>query len=264
MVAASLSNALHVLVSLAGIATIANAQTSTCNQNDESPSRAIKNTPIGSLGPSGTERQHYRYYDSLFFIALQYGGDAISAVEVGCASDPFLQYLDWIDKRTCVAPYFVDYGENNDQKNDGDNAASKIEKVTADFMEYKLPNADTKFDLLLCSQVLEHVPNPKPFLKKLLSTAKTCIISIPFNWKPCGQSCNHITDNITYEMVLKWSAPYVPIYRGVVTEKHDENRREFRRMILVYIIEELKYAKHRIPFYRPWRHGKGHSKGRSI
>ena len=90
------------------------------------------------------------------------------------------------EQRVYLAPYFVYYGKNKDQKNDGDNAASKIEKVTADFMEYELPNDNTKFDLLLCSQVLEHVPNPKPFLKKLLSTAKTCIISIPFNWKPCG------------------------------------------------------------------------------
>ena len=37
--------------------------------------------------------------------------------------------------------------------------SGEIEKVVADFMKYTPPNEE-KFDLLLCSQVLEHVPDP--------------------------------------------------------------------------------------------------------
>ena len=44
---------------------------------------------------------------------LQFGANAKSIMEVGCASDPFLKYLDWIDERTCVAPYFVNYGKTS-------------------------------------------------------------------------------------------------------------------------------------------------------
>jgi SAM-dependent methyltransferase len=130
--------------------------------------------PVGALGPSNSDRSHYRYYDSLYYTALQYGADAQSIIEVGCASDPFIQYLDWADRRTCVAPYFVDYTKSNKKLNH-----TKIEKITADFMKYKLPN-NKKYDLLLCSQVVEHVPDPKPFMRKLIDSAETSIISVPY------------------------------------------------------------------------------------
>jgi hypothetical protein len=53
--------------------------------------RALDATPIGSLGPKGTKREHFVYYDSLYFLAMQYGRDAKTFMEVGCASDPFAQ-----------------------------------------------------------------------------------------------------------------------------------------------------------------------------
>ena len=200
--------------------------------------QTINNTNIGSLGPSGTPRRKFRYYDSLFYNALQYGANARTSIEVGCASDPFLKYLDWIDKRTCVAPYFVKYDK---VKGGGKNTnaqlstASDIEKVTADFMDYKLPNNE-KYDLLLCSQVLEHVPDPKSFMKKLIKTAKVSIISVPFNWRDCGKQCNHVTNYITQEMLLEWSYPYTPIYSGVVAENPKGSMD--RRIIVVFINDE--------------------------
>lgn len=131
-----------------------------------------------------------------------------------------------------MAPYFVEYDGQAGNKNKN---TTKIESVTADFMEYQLPN-DKKFDLLLCSQVLEHVPDPAAFMKKLISTAKTSIISVPFNWADCGKKCNHVTHHIMDELLTKWSAPHVPIYRGIIKEEHDTNER-FRRIILVFKTE---------------------------
>lgn len=76
----------------------------------------IKKTNIGSLGPSNTSRTNLQYYDSVFYTALQYASEAKTSIEVGCADDPFIKYLDWIDKRTCVAPYFIDYkNEDNSE-----------------------------------------------------------------------------------------------------------------------------------------------------
>jgi hypothetical protein len=189
-------------------------------------SQAVEHAPIGSLGPSNTIRSKFRYYDSLFYTTLQYGANAESVIEVGCASDPFIKYLDWVDKRTCVAPYFVDYANNKMESN-----ITKVERITADFMKYELPD-NKKYDLLLCNQVLEHVPQPSLFMKKLISSAKTSIISVPFNWGDCGKGCNHLTDKITYEKILKWSAPHKPIHSGIVTEK--VNYEFNRRIILVY------------------------------
>ncbi len=199
----------------------------------QSPNRLIEslqNAPIGSLGPSGTTREHLRYYDTLFYTTLKYGANAKSIIEVGCASDPFLRHLEWIDQRTCVAPYFVEY-EKESGKYIGLDSTTEIKKVTADFMDYQLPN-DEKFDLLLCNQVLEHVPDPASFMKKLVASAKTSIISVPYNWSHCGKTCNHKTNYITIEKLKKWSAPHVPIYHKIV--KEEGNGRGRKRVIVVF------------------------------
>lgn len=192
--------------------------------------------PVGSLGPTNTTRKHLRYYDSMYYTALQYGADAHTILEVGCASDPFIKYLDWADKRTCVAPYFVDYSNNNAKRKD-----DKVEKITADFMEYELP-LNKKYDLLLCNQVLEHVGNPKAFMLKLIDSAETSIISVPFGWGKCRSKgdkhgCNHVTDNITYERLLMWTQPHKPMHSTIVSEKVDSKFN--KRIILVYKSSEF-------------------------
>ncbi|KAL3784714.1 hypothetical protein HJC23_007723 [Cyclotella cryptica] len=89
----------------------------TLTDNTDAQSRLLKKlalslvrAPVGQLGPENTQRKHLRYYNSLFFTSLEFGMNAKSLIEVGCASDPFIQYLDWVDRRTCVAPYYVKYG----------------------------------------------------------------------------------------------------------------------------------------------------------
>jgi len=205
----------------------------------------IKKTNIGKLGPSKSARSDYRYYDSLFYTTLQYASEAKTSIEVGCANDPFIKYLDWIDKRTCVAPYFIDYkNEDNTQAERNMNTkltnSVEIEKVVSDFMKYTPPNEE-KFDLLLCSQVLEHVPNPAAFMKKMIETAKVSIISVPFNWGNCGETCNHVTHFITQKMLLKWSYPYKPIHTAIVAEK--EGKRKFDERILLVFINDKKPLK---------------------
>ena len=188
--------------------------------------QAIQKASIGSLGPSGS-RNHLRYYDSVFYASVQFGADAKSGIEVGCASDPFIKHLNWLDQRTCLAPYFVDY----DNKTTTTNMSSMtVEMITSDFMEYELPE-NKPFDLLLCSQVLEHVPTPELFMKKLISSARTSIISVPLEWRECGPRCGHKTHNITYKQLLEWSAPHVPISSLVVAE---DRGAKMRRIILVY------------------------------
>lgn len=193
-------------------------------------------TPIGKLGPANTQRHNFRYYDTLYYTSLQFGYDAKSIIEVGCASVPFIKHLDWVDKRTCVAPYFVQY-EGTDKGNENtqlNGTTSAIESVVADFMEYEV--ADYSYDLLICSQVLEHVPNPSEFMKKLIRTAKTAVISVPFRWPDCGETCNHKTDDIDYKVLIEWSFPHKPIYASVVQERLDGNRNveTSKRIILVF------------------------------
>jgi len=185
---------------------------------------ALEATPLGSLGPKGTMREHYTYYDSLFYLSMQYGRQAKSLLEVGCASDPFAKYLSWIDQRTCVAPYQVTY----DGKNHGPSAS--VDFVKADFMEYK-SDKEEKFDLLICSQVVEHVPDPAGFMKKLVEAAKTSIISVPYMWPACD-NCNHKTNNITLDTILKWVEPHKPQHHTIITEA--DNNKYNRRIAVVF------------------------------
>ena len=198
---------------------------------------SLANAPIGKLGPANTSRSKFRYYDTLFYTALQFGHEASSLIEVGCSSNPFIQHLDWVDKRTCVAPYFVEYSGDNDGRNSNKqimDTKNPIESVVADFMEYDL--TDNSYDLLICSQVLEHVPDSSAFMKKLIKTAKTSIISVPYKWGDCGKSCNHVTHQISYDKLLEWSSPHKPIYSSIVQEKMDgkKNFDSSRRIILVF------------------------------
>lgn len=201
---------------------------------------SLARAPLGQLGPAETSRQSLRYYDSLFYTSIQFGKNATSLIEVGCASDPFIKYLDWVNKRTCVAPYYVKYGGGGDNGNaefNESDTTSGIESIVADFMEFKVE--DYSYDLLICSQVVEHVSDPSAFLKKLIRTAKTSIISVPFEWPHCGKQCNHKTDKISYEMVLKWSEPYIPILSTIVKEKKEGSSNDTtRRIIVVFQPEE--------------------------
>merc|ERR1712086_812810 len=105
------------------------------------------------------------------------------------------------------------------------------ELIEADFMHYVVPQT---FDLLLCSQVVEHVKDPGAFVKKLIRSARTSIISVPYKWGNCRRLCNHITDKITYQMILAWSAPEVPFYSTIVAEKESNNNGMHRRIIVVF------------------------------
>lgn len=192
-------------------------------------SYALANTPIGSLGPKKSDRRHLRYYDSLFYTAMQFGSKAKNAIEVGCGSDPFLQYVTWIPQKICVAPYFAAYNEAGKESV----VRGGIQSVLADFMDYKLPNNVDTFDLLICTQVLEHVDNPKDFMQKLIRSAKISIISVPYNWNTCDfEKCGHKTHEISYNKTLEWSYPYVPIVHTIVEEKKKKSNKS--RIILVF------------------------------
>lgn len=192
--------------------------------------QVLAKTPVGNLGPANTSRQKYRYYDSLFYATLQFGADATSLIEVGCASDPFIKYFDWIDKRTCVAPYYINYnGGGRHNKLGGSHHEHAIESVVSDFMEYDIE--DYSYDLLICSQVVEHVPDPSAFIKKLIRTAKTSIISVPYDWPDCGEKCGHLSHGITYGKLLEWTTPQKPIYSSII---NDHRGSTGRRILLVF------------------------------
>lgn len=225
--------------------------------------RTYEATPIGHLGPKGTTRESLTYYDTLFYLAMQYGGgkggNVRSVLEVGCADDPFVKYLSWIDDITCVAPYFVKYAGRSDEKEDAgasltstgetDPSATttqrygEVKLVEADFMEYNGISSGKEYDLVVCSQVVEHVPDPAAFMKKLIETAKVAaIISVPYMWTNCNPKCHHLSNHISIDTVLEWSHPYKPKQISIVSDPspnkaYDPKRKKSQnedRIVLVF------------------------------
>jgi 2-polyprenyl-3-methyl-5-hydroxy-6-metoxy-1,4-benzoquinol methylase len=189
---------------------------------------SVVNAPIGRLGPKGTSRKNLLYYDFLFLLSLKYGATSKRLLEVGCAGDPFSQYLNWMQERTCLAPYFVNY---NKSERAHMLAGGTIKTIMADFMAWENPEHET-YDLVVCNQVLEHVPDPKGFLQKLITTSQQAtIVSVPYLWNDCGPKCGHLTHNITLEMVEEWAAPYKPVHHVVVTEN---NEKHVKRLFVVF------------------------------
>lgn len=146
------------------------------------------------------------YLQYVFFLARVVGRDARSVVDVGSNDCPYLEWLDWIPRKVSIdieAPYQAD----------------GVEGHTGDFLEVEL-NED--FDLALCLQVLEHVPDVVAFARKLLATAPHLIISVPYCWEP-GEA-DHIHDPVDENKVAAWFGRK-PNYRIVVREPFFKKRR---------------------------------------
>ena len=158
------------------------------------------------------------YYDYLYLLALRYGTNATTLLEVGCSTDPFAQHLHWIHQRACLGPYFANpLGADT---MDITRHVDDIQSIKADFYKWQNPTG-VPYDLVICNQVLEHVSDPRTFLQKLIATTASTgftIVSVPYQWKPCGKQCGHVTHHIDLNMVQTWAQPYQPIHHAVITE----------------------------------------------
>jgi hypothetical protein len=117
----------------------------------------------------------------------------------GCA------YLDWfpsVSRRISldlVNPY----------SSDG------VEAIKADFLTYEPAQP---FDLVLCLQVLEHIPEAAQFAQRLLTvTGRRLVVSVPHKW-PAGRSEWHVHDPVDEAKMLSWFGRE-PDYHSVVLEK---------------------------------------------
>lgn len=133
------------------------------------------------------ERRDMAYYREVIRLAREFAPRAQSAVDVGPNGTPLLCELDWIPSKTAI-----------------DLVKAEIPGVTSiqgDFFHYQ---PEQLFDLVLCLQVLEHVPLAEAFARKLLETGKTVIISVPFCW-PEHFCPYHVHDPVDREKLLGWT-----------------------------------------------------------
>jgi len=87
----------------------------------------------------------------------------------------------------------------NDRYPDNIVAPKGLKLIQADFYDF-FPK--TKYDLVLCNQVLEHVDDPREFAKKLLSIGKVVIASVPYMWP--DDIFGHKQNYINSETLIDW------------------------------------------------------------
>ncbi len=167
-------------------------------------------SPPEDRGADGTEywvrRADSLYLQYVYFLARVVGCEARSVIDVGSNGCPYVEWLDWIPRKLSVdlaRPY----------------VSARVEGRTGDFLALEIGES---FDLGLCLQVLEHVPEVAAFALKLLATTPHLIVSVPYRWEP-GQE-GHVHDPVDEAKLSGWFGRE-PNYRLVVREPFFRKKR---------------------------------------
>ncbi len=128
------------------------------------------------------------YLHAVEMICRRYAGDAQSVIDVGSNGTPTLEW----HRRPGVELVSLDFRRPY--------IAPGVTSVTTDFLKY---NVEKQFDLATCFQVLEHVPDVVQFAQKLLSIARTVIVSVPYKWKQ-GSCKHHVHDPVDEVKMAEW------------------------------------------------------------
>jgi hypothetical protein len=145
-------------------------------------------------------RQDLLYYQVVRILATSLAKDAGAVLDVGSHGSPYLEWFTDIPVRTSldmVEPYRAD----------------GITSVVSDFLAWE---PDRRYDLVLCLQVLEHVPDATSFARKLLAAGDIVVISVPYRWRK-GASKNHVQDPVTIGKIVGWFGRR-PDYAHLVVE----------------------------------------------
>lgn len=111
-------------------------------------------------------------------------------------------------------------------------ASDKVKSIICDFM---LWDSNLVYDLVVCSQVIEHILNPNEFVKKLFKHGRTILISVPYKW-PEGTEKEHIHDPIDESKIFSWVG-FNPGESHIITENvRNKSRKDISRIICLYSI----------------------------
>jgi hypothetical protein len=158
-------------------------------------------------------RKHFLYYKAVFQYLSVVGYDAKRIIDVGSANAEYLSWASWIPDRS-----ILDFKISG--KFDG------ITAIETDFFEFY---PEEKYDVALCCQVLEHVPDPRAFCEKLKNISRRLIITVPYKWQ--GYTPGHIHDPVDEVKLDGWMG-CKPNFSQVIYEPFRE-----ARLIAYYDIE---------------------------
>ncbi len=163
-------------------------------------------TTTGGPGDYWIRRSRMMYIQVTREISRRIASHAGSVVDVGSHDTPI---LDWFPD----APVRVSVDLRRPYRGDG------IESVTADFMSWR---PGRKFDVGLCLQVLEHVPDAASFAAALLDLCDVVIVSVPYRW-PEETTSFHVHDPVDEAKLSGWFGRR-PNYSYIVSELDGQQR----------------------------------------
>lgn len=172
------------------------------------PDDALVRRELGRLDQAISEKQksyhdqrsHLIYYEVVRRIATRIVGNANSVIDVGSEKTPVLSWFPNVPVRVALdlrRPY----------------AAEGITSVKANFLEWEAPQT---FDVGLCLQVLEHIPDVEEFAIKLMNICEILIISVPYKWTK-GKTRFHVHDPVDEKKLGTWFGRE-PNYSYIVRE----------------------------------------------
>ena len=150
-------------------------------------------------------RRHMLYYQAVFQYAAVAGYHARTVLDVGCADTDFVNWLYWIPDRYALDCYIA-------------HPPAGATAIEADFLSYQ---PESRFDLVLCCQVLEHVAQPAKFCGRLKDVAANLIVSVPYRW--LGKAPGHINDPVDEDKLQSWMG-IAPNNNQIVSEPFRESR----------------------------------------
>jgi len=137
------------------------------------------------------KRKSAKLYTQEMELAQLHAPNALTALDVGSYESPFLSRLHWIPTKVAT-----DIQSRPDVWQD----IRGIAFVQGDFMQLKFA---TIFDLVLCTQVVEHLKDPGPFVGKMASIARVLIVSTTYEM-PAGTIEGHVQDPISEQTFRSW------------------------------------------------------------
>lgn len=166
------------------------------------------------------ERYDMLYYQYVFYMVRVVGATSTSVLDVGSNRCDYLNWLWWIEKKTSLdlnTPY----------------RGKGITSFKEDFLTW---NPDQYYDLVLCLQTLEHIPDAESFARKLLQVGRHVIVSVPHNW-PEGATISHIHDPVDEPKLVRWMGRK-PNYSVVVEEPFPGNNGKGARLVAYFDSEK--------------------------
>lgn len=159
-------------------------------------------------------RLHMAYYDFVVRVVrnLSFARGYTSLLDIGAGDSQIVAKLNGYYSDTWAVD--IEQTPSGAQTN-----------VKADFLAWEVGR---KFDCIMCLQMLEHVPNPRDFIARMLgmlSKGGSIIITVPYMWE-AGIEPQHMQDPVDFQKIVSWlPSGIVPNESHIISEGADPFRR---------------------------------------